>query len=133
MNEEGSVKAWILAFVLMAGLGLGGFIGIGCLVGANSCPFSDTPPQSSTDGATLFAANCAICHGLRGEGDRGPSLISGPISRVDLDELRARIADGKPLAGMPKFERSLNPEQIDAVAEYVVSLRPTPTPSEGPT
>ena len=123
MSERGSVKAWILAFVLMAGLGLGAFIGIGCLVDANTCPGSSPPKQTSTDGETLFLANCAACHGIDGSGSRGPSLISGPGGELSLEELMARISNGKRLAGMPKFEGVLTEEQIQAVAGYVIELR----------
>jgi mono/diheme cytochrome c family protein len=122
-GEQGSVKAWVLAFFLTAGLGLGAIIGIGCLVGANTCPGSSPPRQTGTDGATLFLANCAVCHGMRGEGDRGPSLITGPAASYTVDELVAKIARGKPLAGMPRFKTTLSSEQIRAVAEYIVSLR----------
>ena len=123
MNERGSVKAWVLAFVLMAGLGLGAFVGIGCLVGANTCPGSSKPKQTSTDGETLFLANCAACHGIDGSGSRGPSLVSGPGGELSIEELKARINNGKRLAGMPKFEGVLTEQQIGAVAEYVVELR----------
>jgi mono/diheme cytochrome c family protein len=123
VSERGSVKAWVLAFVLMAGLGLGAFIGIGCLVDANTCPGSSKPKQTSTDGETLYLANCAACHGIDASGSRGPSLVSGPGGELSLEELMARINNGKRLAGMPKFEGVLNEQQIRAVAEYVVELR----------
>lgn len=123
MSERGSVKAWVLAFVLMAGLGLGGFIGIGCLVGANTCPGSSPPKQTSTDGRVLFLANCASCHGERGEGGSAPSLVSGRLASLTVDELVAKIGRGKPLAGMPRFRTTLSAEQIRAVAAYIVSLR----------
>jgi mono/diheme cytochrome c family protein len=122
-GEQGSVKAWVLAFFLTAGLGLGAFIGIGCLVGANTCPGSSPPRQTSTDGQTLYVANCAFCHGERGEGGRGPSLVSGPPASYSLEELESKIARGKPLAGMPRFRSTLTAEQIRAVAEHIVSLR----------
>lgn len=121
-SERGSVKAWVLAFVITAGVGLGGLIGIGCLVDANVCPGS-SPRQESTDGATLFIANCAACHGQRGEGGRGPSLVSGTPASYTVEELVSKISRGKPLAGMPAFKRGLTEEQIRAVAEYVISLR----------
>ena len=124
MNERGAVKGWILAFVLTAGLGLGGFIGIGCLVGANTCPGSDPPKFSSTDGRVLYVqATCAGCHGLNGEGAEGPALASGPSARLSVDEIVTRITNGRRLAGMPKFEGILTEAQIRAVADYVITLR----------
>ena len=124
MSEQGSVKAWVLAFVLMAGLGLGSLVVIGRLVGANKLPGETQAKPTSTDGRTLYIqANCAGCHGIDGAGTRGPSLISGPGAELSLDEIIARVTNGKRLAGMPKFEGFLTEQQIQAVAEYVVELR----------
>ena len=121
--EAGAAKAWILAFILMAGLGIGGLIGVGCLVGANTCPGSSPPKQTSTDGKTLYLANCAACHGIDASGSRGPSLIAGPLGKLSEDELVKKIGKGKPLAGMPRFRKALTQEQIRAIADYAVSLR----------
>ena len=125
--ERGAVKAWIIAFFAMAGIGLGAFIGIGCIVGANTCPGSSRPKQTTTDGKALFLANCAACHGLDGKGLRGaPSLVSGELGKLSAAELAPKISKGKPLAGMPRFRNTLNAEQIQAVANYVESLRGSP-------
>ena len=122
--EQGGAKAWVLAFVLMAGVGLGGFIGIGCLVGANTCPGKSRPKITSTNGKEIYVlANCAGCHGREGGGGRGPSLVSGPLGELTADELVPKIKKGKPLGGMPRFRDELNEMQLRAVAEYVVSLR----------
>lgn len=123
MNEAGSAKAWILAFVLMAGVGIGGLIGIGCLLGANTCPGKSRPKQTSTNGMELYLTNCAACHGVDGRGARGPSLVSGPLAALPEDELVPKIARGKPLAGMPRFRTVLTETQIRAIAAYVVRLR----------
>jgi len=124
VSEHGSAKAWVLAFVLTAGVGLGAFIGIGCWVGANTCPGSATPRPTSTDGRTLYVeATCAGCHGINGQGDRGPSLVSGPLAGLSADELIAKIKKGKPLAGMPRFRDKLSEDQFAAIAQYIVTLR----------
>jgi mono/diheme cytochrome c family protein len=122
--EAGAARAWILAFILMAGLGIGGLIGVGCLVGANTCPGRSPAKQTSTDGRTLYVANtCAVCHGIDGKGSQGPSLVSGPLAGLSEDELVNKIGKGKPLAGMPRFRTTLSKEQLRAIAVYVVSLR----------
>ena len=124
MSERGSAKAWVLAFVAIAGVGLGTLVGVGCAIGANSCPFRSQPKQTSTDGMTLFLANCAVCHGRDARGQRNaPSLVTGEAAKLTAEELAAKISKGKPLAGMPRFRGTLTPEQIRAVAEYLVSLR----------
>lgn len=122
--EDGAARAWILAFILVAGVGIGTLIGVGCLLGANTCPGSSSPEITATDGREIYVrANCAGCHGPEGRGGRGPSLVSGPLASLSQNELAARISNGKRLAGMPKFEGRLTPAQIRAVAEYVVTLR----------
>ncbi|MGH2786018.1 MAG: c-type cytochrome [Actinomycetota bacterium] len=124
MNERGAARNWVIAYVAIAGLGLGSLLLIGNLVGANNLPGEPQSKPTSTDGRTIFVqANCAGCHGLDGRGSRGPSLVSGGAASLTLDEIVARVNNGKRLAGMPKFEGFLTPEQIRAVAEYVVSLR----------
>lgn len=123
MSEAGAAKAWILAFLLMAGVGIGGLVGIGCLVGANTCPGKSRAKQTSTDGRTLYQVNCAVCHGIDGKGSRAPSLVSGPLGALSEDELVKKIGKGKPLGGMPRFSKDLTSEQIRAVAKYVISLR----------
>jgi len=124
MNENGAVKLWILAFVAIFVVGTGVLVGIGCALGANSCPFTKHEPVTTTDGHTLYLAmSCAACHGLGGEGGRGPALKSGDAAELTLEQLKGKIANGKPLAGMPAFKRSLNAAQIEAVARYVLGLR----------
>ncbi len=122
--EEGAARAWVLAFILLAGVGIGTLVGVGCLLGANVCPGSSSPKITATEGREIYVrANCAGCHGIQGQGGRGPSLVSGRLATLTEDELAARISNGKRLAGMPKFEGLLTPAQIRAVAEYVVTLR----------
>lgn len=123
MSEAGGARAWVLAFVAAAGVGLGTLVGVGCAIGANTCPFGDAPARPTTDGRALWVANCAVCHGLDGRGGRGPSLVSGAAARLAVAELRAKIARGKPFAGMPAFKRGLTERQIAAVADFVVALR----------
>ena len=124
MDERGSVKAWVLAFVVAAATGFGALVGVGCAVGANVCPFSHSAPFTSTDGATIFAARCAQCHGPAGEGGRGPSLVSGDGGALAYDELVDKISHGRPFYGMPAFKfgsRKLSQQQIEAVARYVAT------------
>lgn len=123
MNERGGIKTWLLAFIAATGLSFGALIGLGCAFGANACPFTERKPFTSTDGAVIWTAQCAACHGREGEGRAGPSLVAGDAATLTEEELVAKISDGKPLAGMPAFKRSLSPEQIRAVAGYVLTLR----------
>ena len=80
-----------------------------------------TPPEEEgpTDGASIFAADCGTCHTLSAAGTNG---TIGP----NLDETRPskelavqRVTNG--IGVMPSFSETLDPEQIDAVAEYVAT------------
>jgi len=125
--EAGAARAWILAFIVLAGVGIGTLVGVGCLVGANTCPGNPRPKPTATDGATLFLETCAGCHGVRGEGGRGgPSLLTGDAKTLSLTDIEYRIEHGKPLGqrgSMPAFRGELTKGQIQALAAYVVSLR----------
>jgi mono/diheme cytochrome c family protein len=124
LNQAGAVRTWVIAYILVAGAGLGSLVGIGCAVKANFCPWRKPPVQTSTDGKLLFANNCAVCHGadLRGR-KNAPSLVTGPAAGYSIDELVNKISRGKPLAGMPRFRKDLTQQQIRAVAEYIVAQR----------
>src|SRR5258705_10925910 len=56
--SEGDLKAWDISIAPD---------GVGLPAG------SGTPAQ----GATVFAAKCAACHGAKGEGVQGPLLVGG--------------------------------------------------------
>ncbi len=134
-SQSGKVRTWIIAWIVSAVAGIGILAGIGCAVSANACIFKKSKPVTTTDGQALYLSFCISCHGRFGEGGNGPSLRSGAAAGYDLDTLMDKIRDGKPLAGMPKFgkgavgRQALTPAQIRAVAEYVMTLRATPTGS----
>lgn len=69
-------------------------------------------------GATLFASNCAGCHGARGQGGLGPKLAGGAVVASFPDESAelALVANGKGV--MPAWKTRLSPDQIRAVVAY---------------
>ncbi len=75
------------------------------------------PLPSSTyapgTGGSIFAQNCAGCHGPRGEGFFGPPLA--PAGFASLVEGMVRQGGIQ----MPPFAEALTTRQIDAVAGYV--------------
>ena len=128
MSEIGSIKIWILVFVVLFGVGTVALVGIGCAVGANQCPFTKHE-QTSLDGKVLYETNCILCHGINGEGRccDAPPLRSGDATKLTLAQVEAKIANGKPFF-MPAFSKKkpggpLNDAQIAAVARYVITLR----------
>lgn len=75
--------------------------------------------EKPTDGKTIFTQTCASCHTLA---DAGTSGTVGP----NLDQAKPpkelvvdRVTNGK--GAMPPFKDSLDPAQIEAVADYVSS------------
>ena len=130
LDESGGAKAWILATIIALPLSLAGLIGLGCALGANSCPFTESTPIATTDGGEIWLARCALCHGLDANGTEAnpdaPSLVEGELAGLTLEELMAKISRGRPLAGMPRFENSLTDEQLENVARYVLRLRGEP-------
>jgi quinoprotein glucose dehydrogenase len=74
-----------------------------------------TPEQLAT-GATLFARDCATCHGPTGEGIRGGS--APPLkATAALQDVKNLITRGAP--EMPAFATTLTTDQIDALARFV--------------
>lgn len=93
----------------------------------------------AADGADLFAANCAACHGATGQGaanwqQRGADGVfpppplngSGHTWHHPLRVLRATIERGGAAVGgvMPAFGAQLNRRQQDAVIAHIQSYWP---------
>ena len=90
-------------------------------------------------GQSLFASNCAICHGDFGEGGLNPARpgdIIAPISTAEYlktrDDftLQAIIAQGQPNFGMSPFGSAfggpLDDDEIDAIVAYIRSWESNP-------
>lgn len=75
--------------------------------------------EQPMDGMSIFTANCGSCHTLA---DAGTNGAVGP----NLDQARPpkplvvdRVTNGQ--GAMPSFKDSLDPQQIEAVSEYVAT------------
>ena len=66
-------------------------------------------------GETIFARECAACHGGGGEGGAGPRLVE---TGLDATEVTAAVEQGR---GIMPAGIVTGPEQADVVA-YVVSI-----------
>ena len=76
-----------------------------------------TRTGNAAAGATVFAANCATCHGATGHGGNGgPDLTSIPSAK-QLSVVVRQVTKGGP--GMPAFAGTLTQQQILDVATYV--------------
>lgn len=80
-----------------------------------------SPTVAMADGAELYRANCAVCHGAKGEGDkRGIPLTSGHALNHTEAQYNAQIRFGKGTK-MPAFKDKLTAEEISATVNYVMN------------
>jgi len=67
-------------------------------------------------GKTVFAANCAGCHGADGTGGVGPDLTTLPAAADEATVVK-QVTNGGQI--MPSFSGTLSSQQIQDVAAYV--------------
>ncbi len=89
----------------------------------DSSPAPAADPAKVAKGKELFATySCGSCHALA---DAGASAHVGPAldGNADLshDFIVNRVTNGQ--GGMPAFGGQLTPEEIDAVATYVMATK----------
>jgi cytochrome c oxidase cbb3-type subunit 3 len=87
-------------------------------------------------GKTTFTTNCTPCHREDGGGNIGPNLTDAYwIHGGKPLEILNTVSTGVPAKGMPAWSTLLKPDQLPAVAAYVLSLRAThptnPKPPQG--
>src|SRR5271169_1701797 len=75
------------------------------------------------DGGSIYKAKCAACHGADAAGKpaaRIPSLVSDEAKKASNDDLTKAVTEK---AKHPATIKSLPPEQVKMVVEYVRSLQ----------
>src|SRR5580693_416968 len=86
-------------------------------------------PTSRADllrGEKLFEVQCALCHGPKGEGGRGPMLTRAKLSRAPDDATLLKILeDGIRGTEMPGAD-SMSEREMKQTAAYVRSLGKLP-------
>ena len=76
---------------------------------------------ADSNGARLYARNCAACHGEKGTGSIGvPLALPSFQASISDDYLRKTIHLGRPGRVMPTFA-SLKEDEIEAIVRYVRS------------
>lgn len=90
-------------------------------------PVATFPAGDAQRGATLFAQNCVVCHGDRGQGRIGATLAKDWSGIQPTTFIEATIARGVPNSKMPAWGAAyggpLNPQEIADIATYVRSLK----------
>ncbi len=92
----------------------------------------DGPPPKPADVRALFLANCAQCHGEKGDGEgvtqldrKARSFLGGGFSYGNTKEAILRsITHGIPGTPMPSFEKALTDEQRESLTKYVIAFGP---------
>jgi len=78
--------------------------------------------RAADDGATIYKAKCAACHGADATGKPAakiPSLVSDEAKKASDDELSKAVTE-KPKH--PSMVKSLAPDQVKMVVSFVRSL-----------
>jgi mono/diheme cytochrome c family protein len=88
-------------------------------------------PANKVDARGLFAENCTTCHGKDGRARTFHGWLVGAQNLIDA-KWQADTTDGQILNAiktgpsvMPAFEKKLSPAEIEALATYVRSFKPT--------
>ena len=78
---------------------------------------------AAEDGAALFKAKCAACHGPDASGKPAakiPSLVGDDVKKASDADLEKAVAEKPKHAGVAK---SLTPDQVKALISYVRELQ----------
>jgi mono/diheme cytochrome c family protein len=83
---------------------------------------------AAEDGAALYKAKCAVCHGAEGQGKPAakiPSLVSDDAKKMSNDQLTDAIANGgKDKKASHTFaQKGVTPDQIKALVEQIRSMQ----------
>ena len=85
-----------------------------------------TDPAALDAGKHIFAANCVACHAADGGGLVGPNLTDDYwIHGGGIKNVFKTIKYGVVAKGMISWQSQLNPNQIQDVASYIISLHGT--------
>lgn len=82
-------------------------------------PFANDP-RAAEEGRVIFRGSCALCHGIKAEGGRGPDLTLGSYSVGDTDaDLYRLISGGAAGTEMPAFGSNFESDDLWRLVTYV--------------
>jgi cytochrome c oxidase cbb3-type subunit III len=83
-----------------------------------------TDEEALEEGKETYTSYCASCHGPDGGGIIGPNLADAYwLHGGDIGSIYKTVSQGVLAKGMPPWEKSLKPDQLQAVVAYVASLK----------
>jgi mono/diheme cytochrome c family protein len=97
------------------------------------------PTEASLNAADIYKNLCAQCHGLSGEGGKGPALSDPQFQAINTDQnIFDTISAGHKATSMIGWGEILTSEQIQDLVNYIRQLKSItpksgPTPTPGPT
>jgi cytochrome c553 len=89
-------------------------------------PAATAPAPVPIDAAATFRANCASCHGPNGEGVATYPKLAGnteDVVKAKLTDYKAGKQMGPQTAVMAPIAAKLSDSDIDALAQYVATLK----------
>lgn len=91
---------------------------------ATPVPAPEVEAGDRDNGATIYALNCAVCHGENAAGGSvGPTLVSAEVKAKDDDYYRQVIINGIEGAAMPAWGDRLSAQEIEDVIAFLRSLQ----------
>lgn len=83
-----------------------------------------TDATALTNGAKIFAQNCAVCHAADGGGGVGPNLTDPYWKHGgSIVDVFSTIKYGVPTMGMIAWKDNLRPGELQEVASFVLSMQ----------
>ena len=74
----------------------------------------------------LYAAHCAVCHGMARLGGTGPALLPSNLARLKPEQARKVVAEGREATRMPGFAGVLAPAEIEELMAFAYREPDTP-------
>jgi mono/diheme cytochrome c family protein len=106
---------------------------VGLILTSGLLQAGDAQPEMMPRGKIIYDAHCMVCHGAGGRGDgpsvhalipKPPDFTSPEVKAVLTTEKIVEVTtNGKPGTQMGGWKKRLTPEEIQAIAEYIRTLK----------
>ncbi|MEM8900337.1 MAG: c-type cytochrome, partial [Bacteroidota bacterium] len=82
------------------------------------------------NGAEIYLAKCAVCHGQQGQGGVGPNLTDEYwLHGGDVKDVFKTIKYGVPQKGMISWKAEIKPKDMQDVSSFILSMQGTNPPN----